>query len=697
MVAVQKFSAISPAGSVPAVTDKFVGVQAGANDVLYSFSQITTAPFPATGRTSTENLADRFGNTYIDVKADYGAKGDGVTDDTAALQAALNAAFGVAGSIAQTAQRRVIIPPGLYIVRGGGLTATNWFGGVIEGSGRFTTEIQNVDGGPVFTTNGCQYMRFEDMRLDCASGSGIAFDLDWTGSGTALQSNTFFNMYFSDCGIGLRIAQNNEMGSETLILNCFFANCTTAGIQNKGSNALQQTMVGGNIQNCGIGIELVQGSFNVIHGVGFQLSATYDIQIENNSQNTMSVIGCRTESPNFINNNISQNIQISACHQTSASGRGIFYAGNGGMAHISACLFDGQVNPFSWARVCIQACQPYKEVVAGDWLIKNVANWWYIPNNPIALSIEIENVESFLAAGGALGLVIDKQRLFTIDGVNVTTLNYINAETTFAALPAPNTATGGHALITDCSSSTWGSRAAGGGTIFADVFSDGRAWYVEGVGSLSRVVLDAIGTKLFVAAPVTSASYTGITVGTGSKRALVVSLNFGYGTGIPPSAVSVHWDSTGTNQAMTQIVSGSDTSIDAEVQLWGLVAPTSGNKTLSVSWTGNAEVFVVAISFVNVNQTGGSTTFPNSSASTVNTANPSITITSDVDHAVVGAMASQGTSGTLNNLQIYRDNASGLFINSSAEYEASGLASANVGWTSGTNKVLIAGTDIVNG
>jgi hypothetical protein len=62
--------------------------------------------------------------------------------------------------------------------------------------------------------------------------------------------------------------------------------------------------------------------------------------------------------------------------------------------------------------------------VAGDWLLKNVGSWWYTPNNSIPLSIEVENVESFLAAGGALGAIIGKQRIFTTNGTTVTTQNY---------------------------------------------------------------------------------------------------------------------------------------------------------------------------------------------------------------------------------------------------------------------------------
>ena len=48
---------------------------------------------------------------------DYGAKGDGVTDDTAALQAALNTARGGESGSGQTKQPAVVyLPPGDYLI-----------------------------------------------------------------------------------------------------------------------------------------------------------------------------------------------------------------------------------------------------------------------------------------------------------------------------------------------------------------------------------------------------------------------------------------------------------------------------------------------------------------------------------------------------------------------------------------------------
>jgi hypothetical protein len=389
-------------------------------------NQLFRTAYPATGRTLTESLADRAGNTFIDVKADYGAKGDGVTNDTAAIQAALNAAFGTGtGSIVSTAQRRVIFPPGKYIVTGGGLTAKNWFGGCVSGSGRFTTIIQNSSG-PVITTNGCEYMRFEDMNLDGGSGGQVLFDLDWDGAGgtTALQSNTFFNMYFSNGGIGLRIANTGggSMGSENLFLTCFFGNMSTDGMQVVGGNALQQTIIGGDFQACsGAGVHVFNGSVNVISGVGFQANGQ-DIQIDGAANNTMTVTGCRTESSNFINNPGTQAIHISGCHQTTASSRGLFYLGDGGYITLDTSIFDGQIDARGWTQLNVCNCQPH-EVATNDWLILDATHWSHGVSVPAAV-MEIEEVLAFNTTALAYDPPIAKRRIFTTDGTTITTQNY---------------------------------------------------------------------------------------------------------------------------------------------------------------------------------------------------------------------------------------------------------------------------------
>jgi hypothetical protein len=131
----------------------------------------------------------------------FGAVGDFATDDTAALQAALDHCFGSVDSPHGTPNVRqnkaLYIPPGHYKITAP-LTVKYLHGGRIVGAGRFVTQIENVTpGSSVIVTNGCGYARFEAMRLTASAG-GKSFDLDWDGSagGPALQSNTFCRHVF---------------------------------------------------------------------------------------------------------------------------------------------------------------------------------------------------------------------------------------------------------------------------------------------------------------------------------------------------------------------------------------------------------------------------------------------------------------------------------------------------------------------
>lgn len=67
---------------------------------------ITLSP-SGTGATIANNLEDK-GGQVLNVKA-FGAKGDGVTDDTAAVQAAINAANAANGGV-------IYFPSGIYLI-----------------------------------------------------------------------------------------------------------------------------------------------------------------------------------------------------------------------------------------------------------------------------------------------------------------------------------------------------------------------------------------------------------------------------------------------------------------------------------------------------------------------------------------------------------------------------------------------------
>jgi len=78
-------------------------------------TQQVIAPITATGTTTPRLLQNRFADV-VNVK-DFGAKGDGTTDDTAAIQAALNSAsVTYTPPTSLTGRPIVIFPEGLYLV-----------------------------------------------------------------------------------------------------------------------------------------------------------------------------------------------------------------------------------------------------------------------------------------------------------------------------------------------------------------------------------------------------------------------------------------------------------------------------------------------------------------------------------------------------------------------------------------------------
>jgi hypothetical protein len=188
----------------------------------------------------------------------FAAAGDSATDDTAALQAALDHCFGSIGAPHGSAgvyqNKALYVPPGHYKITAP-LTVKYLHGGRIIGAGRFVTQIENTAGSSIFITNGCGYSRFEGMRLTGSAGARI-FDLDWDNSagGPALQSNTFADLFFDGGAIGIEIGRSGFMGSENLFLNCFWLLCSTAGLLTSNANAVQQTVIGGNFQTCGTAI-----------------------------------------------------------------------------------------------------------------------------------------------------------------------------------------------------------------------------------------------------------------------------------------------------------------------------------------------------------------------------------------------------------------------------------------------------------
>jgi len=167
----------------------------------------------------------------------------------------------------------------------------------------------------------------------------------------------------------------------------------------------------------------------------------------------------------------------------------------------------------------------------------------------------------------------------------------------------------------------------------------------DGSGQLTahhgQVVLDAMATPLKVNPASTSADLTSLTVGSGSNRALVAELHFAFATsGVTDIAVT--WDPSGANQPLTQIATLNSAG-SGITELWGLVNPTSGNKTLRVTWTTSTTAIINAVSWTGVDQTGGTTSFPNATTGTGSGNVHSLTITSALGNTTMYAISCNQT------------------------------------------------------
>ncbi len=208
------------------------------------------------------------------------------------------------------------------------------------------------------------------------------------------------------------------------------------------------------------------------------------------------------------------------------------------------------------------------------------------------------------------------------------------------------------------------------------------------------VAFDAVGTGFdSIAGAASPQSFTTLTVGSGTNRALVAQLAW---LAAAPAGLTVKWDSAGTPQSCTLIKSQAGVN-GQTVQLWGLVAPTSGNKTLQVAWSsGTVELMIQGTSWTGVDQTGGVTTFPNSTSATGNNATATVNVTSASGNATMACCVAGSLQAisSVNNTQSYLLHGHGNL--ESGGNRAAGAASVTMSGTyAGTDQWAIVATDIL--
>ncbi len=222
-----------------------------------------------------ENFVGPF-SSWANVQTEYGAKGDGVTDDTTAIQTALNDL----GSATTT----LYFPAGTYRIT----KTLNLSGKIyvnIIGADASTTEI--VWYGPSSATstmlyiNGMAYSRIDRLTFNGQGGANVAVDQSWDDStGYFDTQNQYADDTFENVGTGFRCGNLGYGCAETSMLRDQYLNDNVAGVAMKNYNALDMWIWDSLFQNDAEGVTNYPGAgnFHVFNSI-FENSTSSDIAI----------------------------------------------------------------------------------------------------------------------------------------------------------------------------------------------------------------------------------------------------------------------------------------------------------------------------------------------------------------------------------------------------------------------------------
>jgi hypothetical protein len=225
-----------------------------------------TAPLPKLS--AADALGDEFVGpfaSWADLKRDYGAKGDGVTDDTNAIQAALNALSTAAGK-----SPVLYIPGGTYLIKQT-VSVMSAHSISIIGADPSTTTLKWA--GPTFKypasgtllhIDGVSYSRFNRLTFDGNGAGVILVDQSVQNYSQGRQfdtGNEYSDDVFKNGHIGIQGGQYDLGAAETTILRARFLN-NGWGILLKNFNTLDWWVWYSYFENNGSSISNIPGAGN---------------------------------------------------------------------------------------------------------------------------------------------------------------------------------------------------------------------------------------------------------------------------------------------------------------------------------------------------------------------------------------------------------------------------------------------------
>lgn len=305
---------------------------------------------------------------FLDVKV-MGAKGDGKTDDTAAIQGAFNQS------------KYIYFPEGKYIISKPlrfNFTEKNdhGAGGWISGEGRNKTTIVNSSGGSVFNTRGLAYSTISGITMVSKGHDAVVFSLENTnGIGHATQSNSFYNLGVIGGYKGIGIGEvSPTQCSENIFIDTVIKNTSLTSISVGSFNALANIFI--NLY--------VEDSDNVIGNFGDLQGGTWSIVDADFNNIRKNIHGAQGSSDGVY---LYKGIRVADTAFSEAQNNAAPYS-----IYIDESRFDGVSFGFSSAGGLFVNDSYLKDVDIG--LSGHMAENYFVLNNTVVEEIEVDSVNN---------------------------------------------------------------------------------------------------------------------------------------------------------------------------------------------------------------------------------------------------------------------------------------------------------------
>ena len=216
--------------------------------------------------------------SWTNLKAAYGAVGDGTADDTAALQRGLTE-LGTQGR-----SPVIFLPKGTYRITRTLTLAHTLNVSIVGEDPRATTIVWDGEArGTMLSVVGVAYSRFTRLTFDGKRRASVAVDQSWDNSGPHFDTgNEYADDRFIDVEHGIRGGFKGHGFAETSIVRSHFVRNTVAGVSLGNFNALDIWIWHSRFEDCAVGVTNGDGAGNFhVYSSMFHRSTTSDLAMGN--------------------------------------------------------------------------------------------------------------------------------------------------------------------------------------------------------------------------------------------------------------------------------------------------------------------------------------------------------------------------------------------------------------------------------